>query len=381
MSRMKKKGLFSIVSIIFLMVTSLQPVLAESIPELEKRIEALEKQTPSGSDTLGKISDRLTMFGTIELDYSYADDGDLSDNSSNQSSSDLDIGTVELGLAADLHEYVSAVVLLKGEELDSDNNIFWDEVFFTIQKQEFPAYFVGGKRYQPFGVFESLFINDPVTCDLYEINATGATFGATFEPLEIDISATLYKGETLMQRIEEAGYGAGRDNTPGYTDSDDVNSYILSMSISPVENLSLSAYFDSEPGDGDRNDTAGISAHYEIAGFILDGEYIGAINREKNYTDNQEYKESAWFVSLGYQIMNPLLAAIRYESFDDGQSGDQDEHLDYRYSLGLTYTLFGNDNFACNLLGEYRKSEYELSPGGSADDNLNEFFARIAIEF
>ena len=79
--------------------------------------------------------------------------------------------------------------------------------------------------------------------------------------------------------------------------------------------------------------------------------------------------------------MNPLLAAIRYESFDDGQSGDQDEHLDYRYSLGLTYTLFGNDNFACNLLGEYRKSEYELSPGGSADDNLNEFFARIAIEF
>jgi hypothetical protein len=381
MSRMKKRGLFSILGMIFLMVTSLQPVLAESIAELEKRVEALEKQPPSGSDTLGQISDRLTLFGTIELDYSYADDGDLSDNTSNQSSSDLDIGTIELGLAANLQEYVSAVVLLKGEQLDSDNNVFWDEVFFTIQKQEFPAYFVGGKRYQPFGIFESLFINDPVTCDLYEINATGATFGATFEPFEIDISATLYKGETLRQRVEGAGYGAGRDNTPGYTDSDDVNSYILSMSISPVENLSFSAYFDSEPGDDDRNDTAGISAHYEIAGFILDGEYIGAINREKHYTDNQEYKETAWFVSLGYQILNPLLVAIRYESFDDGQSGDQDEHLDYRYSLGLTYTLFENDTFACNLLGEYRKSEYELSPGGSADDNLNEFFARIAIEF
>ena len=134
-------------------------------------------------------------------------------------------------------------------------------------------------------------------------------------------------------------------------------------------------------GDGDRNDTAGISAHYEIANFILDGEYIGAIKREKHYTDNQEYKESAWFVSLGYQIMNPLLAAIRYESFDDGQSDDQDEHLDCRYSIGLIYTLFENEDFACSLLGEYRKSEYELSSESSADDNLNEFFARIAIEF
>ena len=382
MSRMKKKGLFSIVSMIFLMVTSLQPVLAESNAELEKRIEALEKQPSSGSGLLGQISDRITLSGAIELDYSYAGDGDLSDNTSNQSSSDLDIGTVELGLEADLHEYVSANLLLKGEALDSDDDrIFWDEVFFTIQKEGFPAYFIGGKRGQPFGMFESLFINDPITCDLYEVAKTGATFGATFEPFGIDISATFYKGEALIEKVDEAGYGAGRDNTSGYTASDDVKSYILNMSLSPVENLTLSAYFDSEPGDGDRNTTAGVSAHYEIAGFILDGEYIGAINREKYYTDNQEYKESAWFVALGYQIMNPLLAAIRYESFDDGQSGDQDEHLDYRYSLGLTYTLFENDNFACNLLGEYRKSEYELSPGGSADDNLNEFFARIALEF
>jgi hypothetical protein len=79
--------------------------------------------------------------------------------------------------------------------------------------------------------------------------------------------------------------------------------------------------------------------------------------------------------------MDPLLAAVRYESFDDDQSGEQDEHLDYRYSIGLTYTLFESDSFACSLLGEYRKSGYELSSGSNADDNLNEFFARIAIEF
>jgi hypothetical protein len=98
----------------------------------------LEKESPSDSGILGQISDRLTLFGIIELDDSYADDSDLSDNTSNQSSSDLDIDTVELGLEATLHEYISANLLLKGEALDSDDDrIFWDEVFFTIQKEGF----------------------------------------------------------------------------------------------------------------------------------------------------------------------------------------------------------------------------------------------------
>jgi hypothetical protein len=378
---MKKQILFAIISMMFLIVAGLQPVLAASTTELEERIEALEKESSSGSGVLGQISDRITLSGTIELDYSYTSDSDLSDNTNNQSSSDLDIGTVELGLEAVLHEYVSANLLLKGEALDSDDKIFWDEAFFTIQKQGVHAYFIGGKRGQPFGLFESLFINDPITCDLYEVAKTGATLGATFESFEIDISATLYKGETLMDKISGAGYGFSRDNAPGYAAKNDVNSFILNATLSPVENLILSAYFNSEPGDGDRNTTAGVSAHYEITDFILDVEYIGAINREKHFTDNQEYNESAWFVSIGYQVMDPLLAAIRYENFDDDQSGNQDEHLDYRYSIGLTYTLFESDSFACSLSGEYRKSEYELSNGSSADDSMNEFFTRIAIEF
>jgi hypothetical protein len=41
---MKKRRLFSIVDMIFLMLTNVQPVLAESNAELEKRIEALKKE-------------------------------------------------------------------------------------------------------------------------------------------------------------------------------------------------------------------------------------------------------------------------------------------------------------------------------------------------
>ncbi|MBW2105779.1 MAG: hypothetical protein JRI26_07105 [Deltaproteobacteria bacterium] len=69
------------------------------------------------------------------------------------------------------------------------------------------------------------------------------------------------------------------------------------------------------------------------------------------------------------------------EAFDDDIAGEQDGHLEYRYSIGFTYTLFEKDDFATNLMGEYRISNYEKAPGSTADDKLNEAFLRLAIEF
>ncbi|MBU0970879.1 MAG: LbtU family siderophore porin [Proteobacteria bacterium] len=364
----------------------LQPDAA-SVLTLEQRISAVEQQlasapkpaAPKEADTLShamdSLSDRITLSGAVELDYSHADDADPADNTQNDSNSDLDIGTIEIGLEARLHEYVTANVLLKGENLDSDNKIFWDEVFFTLARDNYPLYFVGGKRVQPFGAFESLFINDPITQDLYEINASGATAGFLVSSLGLDISGTLYRGETLMNRVGETGYGL--DRNPSHTTANDVNSFIVNASLALVDDMTLSAFFSSEPGDGHRNTTLGSAFHWEIADFILDAEYIGALGRENHFSDNREYREKAWTASLGYQIKEPLLIAIRYEGFDadKGQAG----FLEYRYSLGATYTLFESKNFACNLMGEYRRSEY--APGGSTDPDLNEFFTRLALEF
>ncbi len=371
--------------IICLLFTYIQPVFADvlkkgfeqRVEELEKRLEKEEKET----NLIGQISDRITLSGAIELDYSSADDKYTSDNTINGSTSDLDIGTVELGLEAALHNYVTANLLLKGEALDSDSDIFFDEAFVTIQKQDFPAYFVGGKRAQPFGSFESLFINDPVTQDLYEISKTGVTIGFTPNAMSLDISATVYKGETLIQRLSDTGYGFKRNNSPGYQETDDVSSYIFNILISPMDGLSFLTYFDSEPGNGKRNTTLGGSVHWEVAKFIIDGEYIGALNREKHYTDDTEYKEAAWFASIGFQVIDPLILAVKYEGFNDGKSGNQAEHLDHRYSFGVTYTLFEQDTFTCNLLGEYRKTEFEYEAGSGADKDLNELFVRLSLEF
>jgi hypothetical protein len=377
MNFLKKKAIL-FMALAFLCFLIPQPASSEGMSnyELEQEIKALKEKIEGTS----VLSDKLTFSGAIELDYSYANDSDIGDNTVNDSTSDLDIGTVELGLEAAFHEYVTGNFILKGEALDTDDDrVFWDEATITIQKEGFPFYFVGGKRGQPFGMFESHLINDPITQDCYEIAKTGVTVGYTTGYL--DISATIYKGEGLMTHLVDSEYGFERDNSPTYEETDDASSYIGNITISPLDALMLSAYYDSEPGDGDRNETAGISVHYEIEMVTLDAEYIAAFSREKHFTDNKEYNESAWFIGVAYQAAEPFEIAGRYEAFDDDITGEQDGHLTDRYSIGFTYTLFENDSFATNLMGEYRISNFEKQSGGNADDKLNEAFLRLAIEF
>lgn len=369
---MKKANLVPILGALFFLTLGIQGIQAAEPTSGETK-------TPR---SLASIYDKIILSGAIELDYAYAQDSDVLDNTQNHSTSDLDIGTIELGMEARLHEYVTANLLLMGENLDSDRRIFWDEAFVTLANKNLPFYFIGGKRCQPFGKFESLLINDPITQDLYEINKTGATASLVFSQLgfsglDLDISATLYKGETLMDRVGDTGYGPERSTSPAYDPTDSVNSFILYAGLGLAENMSLSLFFNSEPGDGERNTTLGSAFHWERAGFILDAEYATALARETHDADNREYKERAWTASLGYQILDPLLIAVRYENFHAGEK--QPSSLDHRYSLGTTYTLFENEPFVCNLMGEYRRSFYE--PDVGTDQNLNEFFARLALEF
>jgi len=361
----------------------------KEIEELKRRIEELEKKEASKGTAGGvtgeiadKIAEKISFSGAVELDFSYANDGNPGDKTDNDSTSDLDIGTVELGAEIKFHEYVTGNLLLKGEALDSGNDrVFWDEATIAIQKEGFPVYFIGGKRGQPFGVFESHLINDPITKECYEIAKTGATVGFTPGLLGLDISGTVYKGEVLADTLYGAGFGLARDNSPAYAATDDVSSYIGNITVSPIEGLTFAAFYDSEPGDGDRNETIGSMFKFQIWKLTFDAEYMKALSREKNFTADKAYKESAWFGAVAFQVADPLELAARYEGFDDDRGGDQDGTLKNRYSLGANYTLFQKENFSTTLMTEYRRSDYEKTSGSIFDDKLDEFFVRLAMAF
>jgi hypothetical protein len=359
------------------------PVYAGEVEDIKARLEELEKKVDAKKElgTLDKIADRITLRGAIELDYSYSNTKDIS-NPQSASKSEFEIGTVELGTEVKFHEWVTGNFILKGENLDSNNDrIFWDEASVTIGKDGFPVYLVAGKRAQPFGVFNSHLINDPITQDCYEVAKTGATVGFLPGLQGLDISATLYKGEILADKLSGAGYGWARDPNPNPDPTDQVNSYILNVSMEPMKDLKISAYLDSEPGQQDRNTTAGGSIEYTIANFTFDAEYIKALSREMHATNVKKHKESAWFTAIAYQVADPLEIALRYEGFDDDMTGDQDGHLTNRYSIGANYTLFKKDNFSTTLMVEYRRSNYEKAAGSAFHDKADELFARLAFAF
>jgi opacity protein-like surface antigen len=138
----------------------------------------------------------------------------------------------------------------------------------------------------------------------------------------------------------------------------------------------LSAFYNSEPGDGNRNETLGGAVTLALWDFWLDAEYITALAREKG-DNEEENKESAWFLGLAYLMTEELELAARYEVFYDDVSGDQEEVVDYRYLAGFNYALSDFATFSF----EYRYTDFEKESGSNAADDLNELFFQLALEF
>ncbi len=344
---MKNKKIFLALATSFFLILGMSGMtFAASNMELEQRIEALEGAKGSGSgaaETLGQISDRVTLSGAIELDFEYAKVDD-------KSTSDLTLGTVELGMEFALHDYVTAFVLLKGENLEEDDNVFWDEVSFTFQADGCPAYLVAGKRGLPFGVFESMFISDPLP-QLFEIADTGVTLGyADDELFGLDASFTLFK-----------------------EGSDAVEAFILNLGVSPMEALSMSVSYASIPSDGDRETALDAAVHFEMANFLFDGEYFTQLDTAA------DDEAKVWSLSLGYQVIDPLLVAVRYEGYEN-LTIDEDFFKEGNcYAIGVTYTLVETDFFTCSLMGEY--SRFEVDTEGGEDEDADVLSAKIALEF
>jgi hypothetical protein len=212
------------------------PALAADLEDLQQRIAQLEKKIEEKKETgpLGAIADKVTFSGALELDYSYTNPRDIT-NKDSDSTSELDIGTAELGVEMKFHEWVTGKVVLKGENLSTDDKVFWDEATVAIGKEGFPAYFIaaGGHSLRR---FQQPSDQRPITKDLYEVSKAGATVGSSPAFLGLDLSATAYKGEILADKAHEAGYGWAETPIPIRPDRR-VSSYILNVSLAPFEGL------------------------------------------------------------------------------------------------------------------------------------------------
>ena len=331
----------------------------------------------------------LKWGGCLDFDLTGASQKD------SDSTSELVLDAVELSFAAEMNENVGVEAIIKYEEGD----VILDEAFATLDKiAHLPLSIKVGQYVLPFGVFESHLINDPITQEKFEINTAGVSLGYAPEALSkvnFDFSLSLYSNDGLFTTSDpnEADLNVAYSKTF----QDNLGHYILNASISPVEFLSLSLFFDSESGDDERNNSLGAAANITFDKFSVDVEYITAIERneilfkEMPFTDANVVvertitpKESVYSISAAYQLLPSVEIAARFEGYDDDISGNQtqdeaelngddDEFIGLKNtaSIGASYEVYEN----ATLSAEYRATDYENAP------TVNDWTIRLSVEF
>ena len=322
--------------------------------------------------------EKVTLGGFIDLDYDYYEVSDVSEKQSG-GRTDLGLGSADLELRVFFNQWVKAKITLAADDVgkqESENKIKVDDAFFTLECPWAPLYFKGGYTTFPFGVFEDRLITGTIIEDLYEIERVGATLGFFPDFYGLDISFTVYAGQDISKNLGNFGidgYSVDREK------NDDVSSFIANVTLEPVEDvLIFSVFYDSEPGDGRRNQTIGSAFTLDLWKFSLDGEYIAALQREKG-ENGEENKESAWVAGLAFRPFEsvPLEFAVRYEDFDDDEKGDQDEILDDRYVAGFSYKFLEWATF----FFEYDYLNYEKERDSDSADHVYELHFRIGLAF
>ncbi len=356
----------------------------ETVEEIEEKEQEREDQGEESQKIQSIFGEKIWLNGGVELNYEYLDVKDV-DNQHSGSSSDFFVSTAELALTVFFNEWSTANVVVTAEDVGrqgGNGKIRLDEAIVTLESKGLPLYFIGGKTVMPFGAFEDHLIEGTLTEDLYEIDEWGATIGFAPDFYGLDISFSVYEDPQIIENLNDFETHAYRS---GRRKDDKWKSYIANVTLEPVEEtIILSAFYDSEPGDGSRNQSIGGAFTLNYWKCTLDAEYITALEREKG-ENGKENKESAWVVGLAFDVSDSLELATRYALFNDGTAGDQDEVLDYRIVAGFNYSLLKFVNFSfletAKLSFEYRFSIYEKEKDSDAANSQNMFQFQLTLGF
>jgi hypothetical protein len=356
----------------------------KEIEEIEEKEEEEEREGTLNPLIQKIFGERVRLNGGLELNYEYLDVKDIDDENSD-SSSDFFLSTAELALSVLFNAWSKTKIVVTAEDVGQqgeDGTIRLDEAIVSLKSLRIPLYVVGGKTVMPFGVFEDHLIEGTLTEDLYEIDEWGATLGFNPDFYGMDISFSVYRNSQIIDNLEDFDT---HDARPGRQKEDKFRSYIANVTLEPIEDtLTLSAFYNSEPGDGNRNQSIGGAFTLNYWKFILDAEYITALGREKGENE-EENKENARVVGLAFDMLDSLQLATRYEVFDDDNPGDQDEVLDYRIVAGFNYSLFDWVDVSfltdATIFFEYRYSKYEKETGSEATNSQNMFQFQLVLGF
>lgn len=337
-----------------------------------------------------KWSDIITVSGVVEIEAGASSGYDGTD------SSDITLSTMELGIDAELNDWVSGSVVLLWEEDDTEP-VDLDQAIVTLgNTEQAPYYLSAGKMYIPFGYYETNMISDPLTLEIGETGQTTVRVG--YENQGFQGSVYSYKGDIIRRGDDDTinCYGANM----GYSFKKDSLAIGLGAGITSniLESDGLGDAFE-EAREEFVSNAGGADPVFELDEFVVGysvnamvqfgsatfmGEYVGAADDPEYYTNDGAGTEAritleapaAYHVEGAYAFElaeKEMVAAITWQ----GTVGLAGTFPETRLGAALGVTLIEGVGLAAEYIMD---DDYSVSDGGTGKDETA-VTLQLALEF
>jgi len=279
---------------------------------------AAKPERPSGHEQIpGWATNALR---TLEYGFLIEVEG-FSSRIDGKSESDIVLATVAFDLEAAMTDWLSGHIgLLWEEDSREDDNI--DEAYIALgASEDIPFYLITGRFYQPVGNFESMFISDPLTLELIEMNTESAMVGVGNGWGDVNVGA--FNGDVK----EGVAAGEGGDSK--------ISDFFASVSLTPVEQVQCGIYWLSDLMEGYNQtalgemiaDQAGYNRSGAAGGYInaylgqltLNAEYVSAL--EDYELAGGSYRPAALHLEGSVQVSEKVAVGLMYGASDDLYAG------------------------------------------------------------
>jgi hypothetical protein len=319
-------------------IEALESKLNQAEHKVEKVVTAVESNTKRRNSGM-HWSDKITLSGVVEVEAvtnrSYA----------NVDTNDLVLATAELGVDAQINDWVSANIAIKYEEGangDAGTPLGVDSASITIANADkTPFYLTAGSITVPFGGYSTLMSGDPMTQTLGEtaesavqvgfntglINGAVYAFnGTSSESGASDVIDQFGASLGLTHEGEKLNFELGMGWINALEDSDNLQATVPSDIAAMVDHIA----------------GAEIHSTLTLGGITVNGEYVTAMNSfdstEMTFNGNSA-KPSAWNVELGYTFqlaeMETTIAAGYQESSEALSLGLPEKRIRGGFSMGI----------------------------------------------
>lgn len=349
-------------------------VILEKDRQLRELVSNPQIRTRDGQADSGWFN-HIGIGGVVEVEAGY------NDPDSGDSSSDIVVATAEIGIAAQVSDWVAGEITLLYEEDDTDLEV--DVATIAIADPEASWFVIAGQQYVPFGTYATNLVSDPLTLELGETRETAALAG---------ISSHGFTGGLFV---------FNGDLAEGGNDTIDAFGVFAGYSQESASGLfGVNVGYISDIGDADglqetiQDNLNGVMADYgdQVGGLTLDvqltqgpftviAEYTTATARfdaNELAFNGSGAEPSAFNIEAGYSFVmagRDATFAIAYQETDQAVALDLPEK---RIAAAVSVDVMANTAVSFEWAHD---DDYSASDGGSGANGGDTLIAQLAIAF